>query len=216
MSWLTKVPETMLQIFPEAVFMGTGFIAFVTLSYPFGVFFVSLIEANIVYRGLNYINENLRLIGANSSMTGRCRTGLQDITLRSVSLFEREFRPTFMSSSIFLTSFIASYILGVLVYLKDELQILGKSYGEEFNTRVYGSVALFSMIIFILMSYRFLNKCDSAVNIIVSLFLGISTGLLILIQNNGILGKESLNLLGVPMLRKRTQGGADLYVCSPT
>jgi hypothetical protein len=206
----------MLQIFPEAVFIGTGFIAFVTLSYPFGIFFVSLIEATAVYHGLNYINENIRLIGANSSATGRCRTGLQDITLRSVSLFEREFRPTFMSSSIFLTSFIASYILGVLVYLKDELQILGKSYGEEFNTRVYGSVALFSMIIFILMSYRFLNKCDNAVNILASLFLGISTGLLILLQNNGIFGKESLNLLGVPMLRKRTEGGADLYVCSPT
>jgi len=115
-----------------------------------------------------------------------------------------------------MTSFIGTYIVGALLYLKDELQILGKSYGEQFTTRMYGSVAFFSGMIFLIMSYRLLTSCDSALNIVVSLILGISVGALILLQNNNILGKNSLNMLGVPLLRKRTDKGGNLYVCSPT
>ena len=214
--WLTQVPEAMLQMFPDAMFWGTGFLAFITLSYPFGVFFVSLIEATILYHGLNYGNENLQMISPNPLSSGKCRSGFADVTLRAISIFEREFKPTFLSSSIFMVSFISSYLTGVLLYLKDSLQILGSSYGEQYTTRLYGSTVFFAVLIFITMSYRLLNRCDSAINIIISLFLGLLAGALVVIQNNGILGVESLNLLGVPILRKRTANGGDLYVCSPS
>jgi hypothetical protein len=121
MDWLTRTPEAALRMFPEAVFWGTGFIAFVTLSFPFGVFFLSLIEAGAFYHGFNYINENIRLFGTNSLASGKCRTGFEDPTLRSISLFQYEFRPTFMSLSVFMTSFIGTYLVGVLLYLKNEL-----------------------------------------------------------------------------------------------
>ena len=216
MDWLTRTPEAVLRMFPEAVFWGTGFIAFVTLSFPFGVFFLSLIEAGVFYHGFNYINENIRLFGANSLASGKCRTGFEDPTLRSISLFQYEFRPTFMSLSVFMTSFIGAYLVGVLLYLKNELEILGSSYGEQYTTRMYGSVALFTSITFLTMTYRLLTGCDNAINILASLLLGLAIGALVLLQNNGILGIQSLNLLGVPILRKRAEGGADLYVCSPT
>jgi len=216
MSWLTQMPEVVLQMFPEAIFWGVGFIAFITLSYPFGVFFLSLIEAGVFYHVLNYINENVRVFGTNSLKSGKCRTGFEEPTLRSISLFQYEFRPTFMSISVFLSSFIGGYIVGVLVYLKNELEILGSQYGEEYKTRMYGSVAFFVFIVFVTMTYRLLAGCDGALNILVSLFFGLSIGALVLLQNNGVLGIQSLNLLGVPILRKRTDTGADLYVCSPT
>jgi hypothetical protein len=206
----------MLQIFPDAVFWGTGFLAFVTLSYPFGVFFVSLIEAAIIYHGLNYGNENLQIISPNPLSSGKCRTGFADVTLRAISVFEREFKPVFLSSSIFMSSFIASYLLGVILYLKDSLQILGSAYGEQYSTRLYGSTAFFAFFLFVAMSYRLLNHCDNALNIIISLFLGLIAGALITLQNKSILGVEGLNLLGVPILRKRTATGGDLYVCSPS
>jgi len=214
--WLTQVPEAMLQIFPDAVFWGTGFLSFVTLSYPFGVFFVSLIEATILYHGLNYGNENLQIISPNPLASNKCRTGFADVTLRAISVFEREFKAVFMSSSIFMTSFISSYLLGVIVYLKDSLEILGSAYGEQYSTRLYGSTAFFALLLFITMSYRLLNHCDNTLNIIVSLLLGLTAGALITFQNKSILGVESLNLLGVPILRKRTAAGNDLYVCSPS
>jgi hypothetical protein len=115
-----------------------------------------------------------------------------------------------------MTSFIGAYIVGVLLYLKNELEILGGQYGEQYKTRMYGSVAFFVFIVFITMTYRLLTGCDNALNILASLLFGLSIAALVLLQNNSVLGIQSLNLLGVPILRKRTETGADLYVCSPT
>lgn len=213
---LTQVPEAMLQIFPDALFWGVGFIAFITFSYSFGVFFVSLIEAILIYHVLNYANENLQIVSPNIGTKGECRTGFSDISLRAISLFEREFKPVFLSSSIFMISVISSYIMGVLLYLKDELVILGSAYGEQYTTRIYGSTIFFAVLLFVAMSYRLFMQCDSAFNIIISVFLGLATGAAITAQNNGLLGINSLNLLGVPIIRRRTATGSDLYVCSPT
>jgi hypothetical protein len=216
MAGIVKVIESVIQIFPDAVFWGTGFISFITLSYSYGIFFLSMIEAGTIYHGFNYLNENIRLFGTNSLQSEKCRSSFENVTLHSIKLFQYDFRPTFLSISIFMTSFIASYIVGVILYLKDELVILGGNYGEHYNSRMYGSVVMFTAIVFIIMTYRLLTGCDNPVNIVVSLLLGLSVGGLILLQNNRILGIQSLNLLGVPILRKRTETGADLYVCSPT
>ena len=213
---IIEAAEGLLQIFPDAIFWGTGFIAFVTLSYPFGVFFASMIEGTAIYHGLNILNESLQIFSRNTLSSGKCRTGFADVTLRSISIFEREFKPNYLSASLFITSYIAAYIVGMLLYLKDELEILGTTYGEEYSIRKEVSVIFFATVIFILMSYRLYNRCDSPVNIVVSVLLGFVFGALVIYQNSKILGKQSLNLLGIPLLRKRTAEGEDLYVCSPT
>lgn len=213
---IIEAAEGLLQIFPDAIFWGTGFIAFVTLSYPFGVFFASMIEGTAIYHGLNILNESLQIFSRNTLSSGKCRTGFADVTLRSISVFEREFKPNYLSASLFITSYIAAYIVGMLLYLKDELEILGTTYGEEYSIRKEVSVIFFATVIFILMSYRLYNRCDSPVNIVVSVLLGFVFGALVIYQNSKILGKQSLNLLGIPLLRKRTAEGEDLYVCSPT
>ena len=216
-----EVAEGLLQIFPDAIFWGTGFIAFVTLSYPFGVFFVSMIEGTAIYHGLNILNESLQIFSRNPLSSGKCRTGFADVTLRSISVFEREFKPNYLSASLFITSYVAAYIVGILIYLKDELEILGtkndeNKTGEQYTIRKEVSIIFFATVIFILMSYRLYNRCDSPVNIVASVLLGFIFGALVMYQNSKILGKHSLNLLGIPLLRKRTTEGEDLYVCSPT
>lgn len=218
---ITEAAEGLLQIFPDAIFWGTGFIAFVTLSYPFGVFFVSMIEGTAIYHGLNILNESLQIFSRNTLSSGKCRTGFADVTLRSISIFDREFKPNYLSASLFITSYIAAYIVGILIYLKDELEILGitngpNKNGEQYTIRKEVSIIFFATVIFILMSYRLYNRCDSPVNIVVSVLLGFIFGALVVYQNSKIFGKQSLNLLGIPLLRKRTAEGEDLYVCSPT
>ena len=218
---ITEAAEGLLQIFPDAIFWGTGFIAFVTLSYPFGVFFVSMIEGTAIYHGLNILNESLQIFSRNTLSSGKCRTGFADVTLRSISIFDREFKPNYLSASLFITSYVAAYIVGILIYLKDELEILGitngpNKNGEQYTIRKEVSIIFFATVIFILMSYRLYNRCDSPVNIVVSVLLGFIFGALVVYQNSKIFGKQSLNLLGIPLLRKRTAEGEDLYVCSPT
>jgi hypothetical protein len=111
-------------------------------------------------------------------------------------------------------SFIASYILSVIVMYKDELNILGPIYGESYSERIYFSASVFTIMMFVAMTYRMFFRCDSFLVIILSFIIGVSAGALVVQQNNAILGIESLNLLGIPILRKRTADGDDLLVCS--
>jgi uncharacterized membrane protein len=180
-----------------------------------------MIEGTAIYHGLNMLNESLQILSRNTLSSSKCRTGFADVTLRSISVFEREFKPNYLSASLFITSYVAAYIVGILIYLKDELEILGtkndeNTNGEQYTIRKEVSIIFFATVIFILMSYRLYNRCDSPVNIVASVLLGFIFGALVMYQNSKILGKHSLNLLGIPLLRKRTTEGEDLYVCSPT
>ena len=208
----------MLRLFPDAIFWGVGFIAFVTMSFSYGVFFVALVEALAIFHLLYYGNQNLQLVDT-TSLNGsgeKCRTGFADVSMQAVTLFNDYLTPAFPSPHIYMAAFIASYVMSALIYFKDEMAILSSSYGEAFQTRLYVSTIAFVSILFVSMSYRLFSKCDSAINIIVSLLVGLVAGVLVAVQNSSLLGKESLNLLGVPILRKMTATGNDLFVCSPT
>jgi hypothetical protein len=214
---IVNIPETMLRMFPDAIFWGTGFIAFITLSYSFSVFFVSLIEGIILFNLLHYGNQQFQVVNITPGKgeSAKCRTGLADVSMRAVSLFYSETRQSFPSPHIYITSFIASYIMSVLVYYRDELEILSAAYGEDYQSRIYVSTISFAGLLFIAMSYRLFSECDTATNIILSLLIGLLAGGLVAIQNNSLFGKESLNMLGLPLLRKRTADGNELLVCSP-
>jgi hypothetical protein len=49
--------------------------------------------------------------------------------------------------------------------------------------------------------------------ILISLAFGFLLGLLLAFQNNSLLGKEALNVLGVPYFASRTADGKPIYVC---
>lgn len=213
-----QTPVAMLRLFPDAIFWGVGFLAFVTLSYSYSAFFVALVEALLIFHVLYYGNQNLQVVDTTPLQGSgeKCRTGFADVSMQAVTLFNDYLAPAFPSPHIYMASFITSYIMSALIYFKDELEILSNSYGEVFKTRLYVSTIAFVSILFVSMSYRLFSKCDSALNIVVSLLVGLVAGVVVAVQNHSILGKESLNLLGVPILRKMTDTGNDLFVCSPT
>jgi len=215
---VTETPVAMLRLFPDAIFWGVGFLAFVTLSYSYSVFFVGLIEGLLIFHVLYYGNKNLQVVDTTLPQGSgeKCRTGFADVSMHAVTLFNDYLAPAFPSPHIYMASFITSYIMSALIYFKDELEILSNSYGEVFQTRLYVSTIAFVSILFVSMSYRLFSKCDSALNIVVSLLVGLVAGALVAAQNYSILGRESLNLLGVPLLRKMTDTGNDMFICSPT
>jgi hypothetical protein len=120
----------------------------------------------------------------------------------------------FPSSHTFMLSFIASYILSVIISFKDELDILGPTYGESYTSRIYFSMLSFTLMMFLAMTYRLFFNCDSFTVISISFILGVLGGVLVVKQNLLLFGLDSLNLLGVPILRKRTADGDELLVCS--
>jgi len=207
----------MIRIFPDAFFWGIGILSLVTLSFSYGVFFVSLIEAICLYYLIKNVNNALGIVDTNpgsGSSERSCKPGFSDYTLESISLFGEPSEIPFPSSHTYLLAFITTYILSVISTFKNELDILGPVYGENYTTRMYFSQISFAVLMFMGMSYRLFFQCDSAITIMFSFILGALAGLIVVMQNNLILGVESLNLLGVPILNSRTAEGNDLVVCS--
>ena len=213
--WPVPVIHEMIRIFPDALFWGIGILALVTLSLPYGVFFGSLVEALGIYHIIRTANNSLGIVDAKRGSADRgCKTGFTGTTLQSVSLFDEASQIPFPSSHIFMISFISSYILSIIVAFKDELVILDETYGESYKTRIYFSVAAFTIMMFVTMTYRLFYSCDSFMVILISFIIGVTAGTIVVQQNKMLMGLESLNLLGVPILRKRTASGNELMVCS--
>ena len=213
--WPVPVIHEMIRIFPDALFWGIGILGLVTLSFSYSVLFGSLIEALGIYHIIKAVNNSIGIVDAKRGSTDRsCRTGFTGTSLQTVSVFDEPSQIPFPSSHIFMLSFISSYILSMIVAFRDEFNILGDTYGESYVNRIYYSVCAFAIMMFVSMSYRLFYSCDSFIVISMSFIIGVTAGAIVVQQNKALLGIESLNLLGVPILRKRTAAGNELLVCS--
>ena len=92
---------------------------------------------------------------------------------------------------------------------KDELEALGPSYSSRF----YLSAFISSLLLLIVSTYRLYYHCEGVGTVIATFLLGIVVGGLILYQNAMLLGRDSTNLTGIPLLRERTRDKKPLYVC---
>jgi hypothetical protein len=215
--WPVPAIKEMIRIFPDAVFWGVGILAMSTLSYSYGMLFASLVEGIFIFLLARGINNSIGIIDTDpnpDSSERTCRSSLAGVSLESVSVFGEPGQISFPSSHIYMISFIASYVLSTIVMFKEELEILGNTYGEGYDSRIFFSVVSFSTIIFVAMAYRLFYKCDGFMVIALSLIIGVISGVLVVQQNSLLFGLESINLLGIPILRSRTATGSDLYVCS--
>ena len=61
--------------------------------------------------------------------------------------------------------------------------------------------------------YRLANSCEIVGIATMSLLMGGFLGSLLVLQNWMLLGKDSVNLIGVPLLRERTAEKKPIYVC---
>jgi hypothetical protein len=215
--WPVPVMLEMIRVFPDALFWGVGIIAMATLSFSFSIFFASLLEGVAIYHLIKIVNNHLGIV-ETSRKTGApdrtCKLGLGGVSSLSVMQGFEPHKIPFPSSHTFILSFIATYILSVIITFKDELDILGPTYGESYTSRIYFSTAAFTIMMFLAMTYRLFFECDSFSVILISFILGTLGAALVVQQNLLLFGLDSLNLLGVPILRKRTADGDDLLVCS--
>ena len=103
----------------------------------------------------------------------------------------------------------SAYIFTTLNQQAKELQALGPAY----SSRYYSSVIFLLMIIFLFIVFRLTYQCDGFGVLILSMVIGLIIGSLLVIQNTRLFGPQSVNLIGIPLLRNRTADGKKLYVC---
>lgn len=212
------VLEEMIRIFPEGIIMATGFYALVTLSFPFATFAGSMLEAGVILRGFQYVAQYLNLVPADlqaQRQSPQCRSGFRTITMEGYSLFPREYQRLFPSAQLYMISAAISYILSSFSSQSKELEALGPAW----SSRYYVSLMFSLLLLIVFFIFRLYYSCDSVWSGLFSMVLGLAIGSLLVQQNIAIFGdygKQSVNLLGIPLLANRAANGQTLYVCPTT
>jgi hypothetical protein len=211
----TVVPnfQEQIRLLPDSLIVGSAILAFCTQSFAMSIFFLTMLETAGLHAGLQYLFSYLdpaRTLPTAQSSLPACKSGFLSPTLESISLLGKQSPPSsFPSSSLFFLSTASAYILGGFINSKSDLEALGKDYAARFY------IALFSTLFFLLLitTYRMFYNCDSAGIAIVSILFGLLVGVLLYYQNLLLLGRNSTNLLGIPLLVNRTADKKPIYVC---
>jgi hypothetical protein len=222
--WLetTVLPviQEMARIFPDGVVITSGIYALLTLSFPFAVMFGSLIEATMIFHllrsGSSYLNFFPTAL-TKASYKHICRTGFSDplnSSLSSLSMFTSMLDSSsllhqFPSSSIYMLSVASAYLFSTLNVQSKDLEALG----PQFASKYYSSLIFLSALLFLFVSFRIAYSCETMATVILSIPIGLFVGMLLVMQNEKLFGKSSLNLIGIPQLSSVTKEGQKIYVC---
>lgn len=210
------VTGELARLLPDSLVFMSGFFALLTGSYPQAILFVSLLESilgfHLLRKGVGFLDIDF-LKSAEKTGSSQCRTGFRTTTPIDISLFNAsEERTAFPSAPMYILSVASAYIFGSLNTQLRELEALGSSYSARF----YTGVITLCLLLFVIGSWRMATKCDTAQVVILSILTGLFFGTLLIWQNQALLGPDSTNLLGIPLLRNRAATGEALYVCSKT
>ena len=207
-----KITQEAIRIFPDGLVMGMGVFSLMTLSYSYGVFFLSLLESLLVFHGLRSADSYLGIsgvLGTKSAMKTECISGFMSRTIESLTLFGSGTQSSFPSAPLFIVSMAAAYIIAVLYKFSKELEILGETYSSRF----YIATMSLPMIIAVLALFRIYFACDGFGVVLSSILIGAVLGALLVEQNYRLFGADSLNIIGIPLMRNRTADGQKIYVC---
>jgi hypothetical protein len=202
-----------IRILPDSILLGSALLSFITQSYSTTVLFLSLIEATaigIAIKNLFGFFDMNHMTQEPSDTLKYCVSGSVSPTLETVAYLGRDsIASAFPSFPIYFLATASSYIVGSMLMQKDELEALGPSYSSRF----YLSTFISSLLILVVSTYRLYYHCEGVGTVIATFLLGLIVGAIILYQNTLLLGRDSTNLTGIPLLRERTRDKKPLYVC---
>lgn len=198
---------------PDSLTIGSLLLAVIFQSLPLLMVFATLIELTIgriaIGTMASYLSPSFSL--SPSAGKGKCAPGVSYGTMESIAAAaSSKFNVAFPSESMFIMGGLASYIMSNIIQFRQELKALG----PDWEARIYIVAALIGIGMIAYIIYQVGNGCATLGSLLVSTFMAILAGLLISFQNKAFLGKESINVLGLPFLDERVQTGAPLYVCS--
>ena len=199
------------NIMPDAIILGTGFFSFITASSQLFILFLTLLESLGIYYGIHKINKFLGVFVETSKKNPKCKISFVNTTLNSIAISKESTHFTFPSYHVYTISFFISYLLTNLMYFKDNIEVLNK---DSFASRLAIAAVPLLIILFLSISYRLLNRCESSSVLFWTLFLGMIIGFLLFEQNKSLFGNQGINILGIPLLYNVTADGNPIYLCN--
>jgi len=202
--------QEMIRIFPDGIVMGMGFFALITLSFPYGIFFGSLVESLLPFYGLRMANAYLNFVSVNKATPStQCVSGFMSNDIESLTMFGSSMKSAFPSSHLYIISVASAYVMAILFRFAKELELMGSNYSSRFYI---ASLSLPILITFIAL-FRIYFGCDDFGVLFFSIIAGLIIGVILVEQNHRLFGLSSINIIGIPVLYKRTADGENLYIC---
>lgn len=197
--------KDILLMIPDSILYGSLFYGLATVSQPHLVFFLSLIEGLALLKGFQYVSDFMN--GAPRMDPEKCRSRFQGLTFTDLGEI---FRSDSISYGIYILALASSYFVSSNIALKDELEVLDSSYSTRSKVTMYVLLAFTLIFAF----FKVLISCDSYTSMILALLLGSVIGFFLVYQNIHLLNKNSINFIGIPLLRNKTADNQPIYVCS--
>ena len=210
-SILMTVPE-LGHLSPIIFTAAAALMAAITFNYPLAMFAASTMEASLVYRIITPFAQYAATPDTirPEGVKGMCTSYFHTLTAsRFGKLLDTGLVPAFPNYSLYYIVFAVSYCIQSLLHFSQECTALGKSYVN----RPYLGILSGSLFVVLYTLYLYVYGCDTAFSLLLTIILAALVGYLISYQNVAIFGKESINMLFIPPLVKRS--GMD-YVCVTT
>lgn len=201
----------LLRSIPDSLFIGTGFFALITQSFPLGIFTLAMAEFGILHKVLAGLIGQVQ--GNTKIQTNdQCQMGLPSpYQISVIGKIIGEYG--FPSGPLFFLSAAIAYVLSSTYNFQYELEELGKK-EPEWNARLPMSTAFSILLLVALIIYRISYECDSIMNALGSALIGAVIGFVIYIVHVYLFGRDAVNFLGLPLLADRAANGKPLYVCA--
>ena len=193
-----------LYMFPDTILYGSFLMSLTTISLPHTIFFISILLGLVVLFGLQ---RGTSFIFGTSVSQMKCKPQIFKYTFDQFFLRPSASNPSY---GMFLVSFACTYLATSLYMLNDELNILDDSTFKQY----YISISTLIAIVLFYLFFRLGFECNSMGASAAGLVFGSVVAIIILNINVTLYGKDSINFLGIPLLRNTTSDGAPLYICS--
>lgn len=212
-TFLKESAKELSRRLPESLFMGIILSSLLLQSFPLGVLALTCFEL-IGIQSLLAVNS-MALSGTAKSMPNpECFYGVP--TKASLGLFQRFLRQsTFPSGPIFFISGLMAYNIWSAITFREELNALAEKQ-PEWKARIPIAVVLGVLLTFTYVIWTVANGCETTMTAIGSVLIGTLFGISFCMLHVKLFGKDSVNMLGLPLLIDVTDTNDPLYVCSTT
>jgi len=202
-----------VRLIPDGLFVGSGIFSLFSQNYAVFMLFLTVFEILLITLGLQSLFGYISLpdvLPNAAAVSPKCLSGFQSPTVQTMSVFFNiAVRSAFPSPPIFVFTAASMYVIMAMQEFIPEIQELGPG----FSTRFYLGIIFTCLLILIFSIHRLLNKCDSWGILTMSILVGLLTGFLLAYQNKTLFGKESINIMGIPVFRNVTADGKPIYIC---
>jgi len=202
------------RLLPDGIVLGIAILSVMSFCKSYCFLLLTMFELMFIQRAISTVVGGISPVGSGPNYANPiCQNGLMFPNKMRISLIETIGTPSmFPSPTMFFMSGVLTYMIGCVQEFKNEVQTLG----GNLSTRANVAIALSTMFIFVLFAFRYNYGCEAFGTLILSIMFGSVVGYMIIYQNKALFGRDSVNLLNLPMIVSAAELGKPMYVCAPS